>query len=71
MDIKGTQYVIQVTTNGQKDGNIHTCPILLLGKQYTVDEWTYKRWLSSVGDDELEVVQVLIPNPRKKAKKDE
>jgi hypothetical protein len=59
MDIK---YVIR-SESGVKDGQIVECP-------YTVNERTLERWQQSAGVNDIVIVDTLIPNPRKQAKKD-
>jgi hypothetical protein len=66
MDIK---YVIR-SESGVKDGQIVECPILRQGTEYTVNERTLERWQQSAGVNDIVIVDTLIPNPRKQAKKD-
>lgn len=54
------------SASGVKDGTISECPVLLRGHVYDVSERTYERWVQSAGND-IELVEILIPNPRKKA----
>lgn len=52
---------------GFKDGNIAECPYLGVMETVEVSEITALQMQQS--DDSIEVLEVLIPNPRKQARK--
>lgn len=62
------RYVLRAP-EGFSDGNITECPFMKVNATCTVSEVTAMQMLASQPD--LEVVEVLIPNPRKRAPKDE